>query len=54
MDARTCDVCGEDMPLNGGATCERGLFICKSHRSSGFLVGERKACPIDETPLSGW
>ena len=54
METRKCDVCGEDMPLKGGATCERGHFVCKQHRSRGFLVGDRKVCPIDETSLSGW
>jgi hypothetical protein len=52
MAERLCDVCGKKKDIEGGTTCEKGHFICKSDVYSGVIfISGKKHCPIDKTPL---
>jgi hypothetical protein len=52
MSQRVCDVCGKKKDIEGGKTCEKGHFICKSDIYSGVIfISGKKHCPIDKTPL---
>lgn len=52
MPERICDSCGKKRSVQGGKTCERGHFICKSCVYSGvILISEKKACPVCRKPL---
>jgi hypothetical protein len=48
MSKRTCDKCGKEKDVNGGKTCEKGHFICKScvRETAGIFSSERSSCPL--------
>lgn len=50
---RTCDACGKRKKIKGGATCEKGHFLCYScARIDGLLTTKKRTkCPICETRL---
>lgn len=51
MAKRICDACGKNKELEGGKTCEKGHFICRSCRNIGVFDSGRKTCPICKTKL---
>lgn len=51
MAERICDACGKKKSVGGGATCERGHFVCSSCKDLGFFGGSRTQCPICKKPL---
>lgn len=52
MPERTCDSCGKRRSVEGGRTCERGHFLCKSCVYSGVIfISEKQSCPICRKPL---
>lgn len=51
MAERICDACGKKKPVSGGATCERGHFVCVACKDLGFLGGSRTQCPLCKKPL---
>lgn len=53
MAKRICDVCGKEKDVDGGKTCEKGHFICKSCSYEHGLLGPsaKKYCPLDKKPL---
>ena len=48
MPERTCDACGKPKPLESGAACEKGHFLCSNCKKvKGFLADSiRTKCPI--------
>lgn len=54
MAERVCDSCGKKRSLEGGKSCEKGHFICKTcvYQGSGILfTREKKTCPLCKTRL---
>ena len=51
---RHCDACGKEKELQGGKTCEKGHFICKSCVTTHYGVfgnDTRSKCPVCSKPL---
>jgi len=52
MAKRICDVCGKNKDLEGGKTCEKGHFVCRSCVDIGMIgYKSRDVCPICKTKL---
>lgn len=53
MSKRICDACGEEKDVEGGKTCEKGHYICKScsHNHGLFGPSSKTACPLCKKPL---
>lgn len=55
MAKRKCDACGKEKDLSGGATCEKGHFICYDCKmvtgAFGLSRDCRSKCPICDKPL---
>lgn len=53
MSQRVCDVCGKQKDVSGGATCEKGHFVCHSCKThKGLIVdSKRTKCPICDKPI---
>jgi len=51
MAKRTCDACGKNKELQGGKTCDKGHFICRSCLNLGVFSFGRSTCPICKTKL---
>lgn len=53
MPKRTCDACGKEKDVSGGATCSTGHFICSSCKYiKGFISDtKRTQCPICKQAL---
>jgi hypothetical protein len=55
MPKRTCDSCGIEKDIDGGKTCEKGHFICKSciweGTGGGFFGDGKKYCPLCRNKL---